>query len=327
MLINPHKPALFNFANCTSFLVTISSPIGAALYVTLDGVSFSKKQPNLILPKDCQLISTGVLVEAGYVNTSAGYLKREDVQMSVKPEFENTLIALKNLAMDEEWSYTYTPSTKAYPILFNYLIHTFAKIQEENKISFYNKNACFNTGLVTDNQEEIFMLFRKKKNGSMVFHDFCKESSNELLKFGSLPERASYFNNASDLIYDLNTELRINIDHIVNDTENFSRFPEQIKLLHKHQLINTFQGAVEHAKKRIKRNYLTAVPQYYRGYVADGQLQLLLPLCLIEPSKADLALAVYKNEGVYSGRTCLTLDMAINNARLITKPDDEWLRP
>ena len=38
-------------------------------------------------------------------------------------------------------------------------------------------------------------------------------------------------------------------------------------------------------------------------------------------------LAIFKENGFYSGRTCLTLDMAINNARLIAKPDDEWLKP
>ena len=139
------------------------------------------------------------------------------------------------------------------------------------------------------------------------------------------------------MIYDLRNELRINITHIIDDPANFDRFPPRIKALDKHQLTNTFNGAIEHAKKRIRRNYQTAIPQFYRGeYCPDplGQLQLLLPLCLREASKADLALAVYKitNEiqgkkiSFYSGRTCLTLDMAINNARLITKPDDEWLR-
>jgi hypothetical protein len=100
----------------------------------------------------------------------------------------------------------------------------------------------------------------------------------------------------------------------------------------KHYLVNTFNGAIEHAKKRLKRNYKTAIPQYYRGkHTPVGQLQLLLLLCFSDPTKADLALAVYKvsqdGEHFYSGRTCLTLDMAINNARLICKPDDEWLKP
>jgi hypothetical protein len=246
-----------------------------------------------------------------------------------EPNIENTLHSLKGLAMDEKWEYSKAPNVHALPILYNYLIHTFTRIKEENKIAEKNGYSCFNTGLVTENQEEIFMYFwRKKSNNGWKFLEFCKESANDLVKFSPLPERASYFNDPSELIYDTRFALRINIDHIVKDPDNFERFPDDIKKLSTHQLINTFNGAVEHAKKRVKRNYLTAVPQYYRGkYVPNGQLQLLLPLCLKDPSKADLALAVYKQGDTYSGRTCLTLDMAINNARLITKPDDEWLKP
>lgn len=231
--------------------------------------------------------------------------------------------------MHETWEYSKAENRKPLPILYNYLLHTFARIKEEIKIKDVGGYSCFNTGLVTENQEEVFMLFRFNHAKSIkAFQGFYKESANELSRFTPLPERASYFNNSSELIYDTSLELRVNIDHIVSDTENFSRFPGVIKSIPSHQLLNTFRGAVEHAKKRVKRNYLTAIPQYYRGkYVPSGQLQLLLPLCLIEPSKADLALAVYKNGDAYSGRTCLTLDMAINNARLITKPDDEWLRP
>lgn len=242
---------------------------------------------------------------------------------------ENTLQALKALAMNENWEYSKTANIHPLPILYNYLIHTFNRVQEEVKIAEKDNFSCFNTGLVTENQEEIFMLFgRNKTKGSWKYLEFCKESSNDLTKFNPLPERAKYFDDPSDLIYDTRLELRINIDHIVNDPDNFARFPQDIQQLSTHQLINTFRGAVVHANKRVKRNYLTAIPQYYRGkYVPKGQLQLLLPLCLKDPTRADLALAVYKQDGTYSGRTCLTLDMAINNARLITKPDDEWLRP
>ena len=81
-------------------------------------------------------------------------------------------------------------------------------------------------------------------------------------------------------------------------------------------------GAVEDAKKRIRRNYKTAVPQFFKN-----RIQLLLPLCLKEERKADLALAVEKENDIYRATTCLTLDMAFNNARLIAKPDDEWLKP
>ncbi len=233
---------------------------------------------------------------------------------------------LKSLAMAEEWEYLNTPNYKPLPILYNYLFHTFTRVQEEGKIIEKNGLASFNTGLITTNQQEIFMLFKKTIKG-YSYLQFCNESDNILSKFNPLPERAKYFDDPSDLSFDPRLDLRVNIDHIIDDPLNFERFPADIQALPKHQLINTFNGAIEHAKKRIRRNYKTAIPQYFRGkYIPKGQLQLLLPLCLRDHTKADLALAVYKSDGFYSGRTCLTLDMAINNARLIAKPDDEWLK-
>ena len=42
-------------------------------------------------------------------------------------------------------------------------------------------------------------------------------------------------------------------------------------------------------------------------------------------NKADVAIAVSKKDNCYQGHTCLTLDMAYNNARLIAKPESNWL--
>lgn len=244
-------------------------------------------------------------------------------------KIQEVLTSLKALAMDEKWEYTRSVNVKPLPILFSYLLHTFARIQEEDKICYMEDYACFNTGLVTENQEELFMVFKKFSSGDgFAFKDFKKESDHVLGRFSPSPERASYFNDPAELIFDPRLLLRVNIDHIIEDADNFARFPADIQSLSKHQLINTFQGAIIHAQKRVKRNYKTAIPQYYRGkYIPHGQLQLLLPLCLKDPINADLALAIFKTENSYMGRTCLTLDMAMNNARLIAKPDDEWLKP
>lgn len=44
-------------------------------------------------------------------------------------------------------------------------------------------------------------------------------------------------------------------------------------------------------------------------------------------SKADLALVIYRQNEVYLASTCLNLDMAYNNARLLARPDSDWLEP
>lgn len=234
---------------------------------------------------------------------------------------------VSDMAMPEDWNYTQTPNDRPYPILYNYLNHTFMRLKEHGKIVKRTGFYCFNTGLVTNHQQEIFAIFRENERG-ISFVRFCNESHHNMGFYSPLPERAVYVTDPSDLIFDNRLDLRINIDHIIGDEINFQRFPLHIQQLPRHQLINTFNGAIEHAKKRAYRNYKTAIPQFYRGkYLPQGQLQLLLPLCLTDTTKADLALAIFKDKGFYSGRTCLTLDMAINNARLIAKPDDEWLKP
>ena len=85
-------------------------------------------------------------------------------------------------------------------------------------------------------------------------------------------------------------------------------------------MITILNGAIDTMKKRVSANYKLAVPQYY-----DGKIQLLLPLCLLSDTIPDVAITVTKTETCYQGHTCLTLDMAYNNARLIAKPESNWL--
>jgi hypothetical protein len=87
--------------------------------------------------------------------------------------------------------------------------------------------------------------------------------------------------------------------------------------------VQTFlKGAIDNAIQRVRRNHTTASPQYYQGKV-----QLLLPMYLREPSKADMALVIANYGEFYRASTCLTLDMAYNNARLLARPDPDWLQP
>lgn len=238
------------------------------------------------------------------------------------PNFFDRVEELKLMAMEEDWDNKKNPTGK-YPILVNYIKHTFIKLCEEDKIVGQEDYSVFNVGLATPLQEEIFALFqRNRKAGASqqwYFIGWRKQSDRDLLKFGSLPDCANYFDNASDLIYDTNLELRLNVNHIVED--NIGRFPARLQEMDRYQLGILLEGTIRDAVRRVKRNYKTAVPQYY-----NGKLQLLLPLCLTSRASADLALVVERQNDIYRASTCLTLDMAINNARLIAKPDDEWLK-
>ncbi len=249
------------------------------------------------------------------------------------PQYDDALDYLaNNLAEKENWDYQHSHTSQKKPILRSYLNYTFRRLQEENKISFFEEQAFFNTGLVTENQEEIFAVFVKHNNPSkqeFYFDNFYKESDNRLQSCERLPERASYFEDPTNLIYDTRLgEPRIKYDHIKNTELNRNRFPEPFKSMDDYKLQITLIGGVKLAIERVKRNYKAAVPQYFWDKNASsGSLQLLLPLCLESRSRADLALVIDRNGNVYSGDTVLTIDLAYNNARLLAKPDTEWLQP
>lgn len=121
-------------------------------------------------------------------------------------------------------------------------------------------------------------------------------------------------------MFDWHYKINIYYKHILEDNKSRMNIPEDI--LNSHNLLNTFNGAIDTMKKKVSSNYKLAIPQYF-----EGKVQLLLPLCLHSDDIPDLALVVTKIGNVYQGHTCLTLDMAYNNARLIAKPESNWLNP
>lgn len=128
-----------------------------------------------------------------------------------KARFQDKLHELAELAdKREKWEYRNTPSPYPLPILFNYLHHTFMRLQEEGKVAELADRACFNTGLVTDNQEELFAYFVPNTTGMTgaqrwFLEGFCRESDRRLLAFGKLPDMAHYFDDPAELLYDTET--------------------------------------------------------------------------------------------------------------------------
>lgn len=233
-----------------------------------------------------------------------------------------------NLADPEDWEFS-DAQKKNNSILKNYIEHIFRKVEQEMKIVFTidNSSACFNTGLVTKNLEEIYAFFEQNKiaKGSpFCFKAFLKKSHTTLLtRFnGNLPDIANFFQKPEDLLFNPSCKLIPQIDHIISD--NIDRFPSHMKGLADDEVRRKLEGAIDEVRKKVKTNYKIAVPQYY-----DNKIQLLLPLCLTPGSpNPDLALVTHKiSEDTYTARTCLTLKMAYNNARLIVKPQSSWLKP
>ncbi|MDT5059806.1 MAG: hypothetical protein QOH63_265 [Acidobacteriota bacterium] len=242
------------------------------------------------------------------------------------PHIEDRLNELVGMAEPEEWGYQHTESQYAHPVLYNYLQYTYRRVAEEGKIATSpdGEFATFNTGLVTRNQEPIYILFnRNMLDGARQqwhIHRFCRRAEYDLNRFPNLPDMAHYFDEPAALVFDTRKEFRANIEHIIID--NRERFPEPYRSMDDYALQTFLKGAIDNSKERVRRNYKTAIPQYYRG-----RIQLLLPLCISNPDKADLALVVEDHGNFYRASTCLTLDMAYNNAGQLARPDRDWLQP
>jgi hypothetical protein len=253
-------------------------------------------------------------------------------KFAVFPNYDQAITFLADtLADKEDWDFSDT-ITKSNGILKNYLEFTFRKLLQEKKVRFTtdNKFACFNTGLVTENLEDIFAFFeeyKKPRSGfttPFCFKAFLKKSDNNVLRHfsHSIPDVADFFDKPELLIFNPKCDLIPDLDHIIKD--NLLRFPGHLQKADDAELRRQLVGAIDEVKKKVRTNYKIAVPQYY-----DSKIQLLLPMCLTSGSPNPyLALFIHKlNDNTYTARTCLTLKMAYNNARLIVKPQSNWLKP
>lgn len=216
---------------------------------------------------------------------------------------------LAGIAAKEDWSNETYPDNK---ILTNYMVHTYKKLSSERNIIINREYALFNTGLFTEFYQPIYAYH--DKNGLQFLTTY--ELGN--MNIEERPPRANYFTDPSLLLFDWHYEININYKHILKDISNIDRIPEKLK--DSRNILNNLNGSIETMKKRVSANYKLAIPQYY-----ENKIQLLLPLCLEDDETPSLALTVTKVGNYYQGHTCLTLDMAYNNARLIAKPESNWL--
>lgn len=243
--------------------------------------------------------------------------------------WSDALKQLAELAEPEEWTGGESVA-RPLPILDSYVRYTHRRLVMEDKIAVTADGNCaaFNTGLLTPHGEEVFAFFRLNEHENAerwYFVAWITESSRELLKhFDEVPQMAEYVTTSSDLVYDWRRELKIAYDHILGD--NLDRFPSELSTqpLRARQALDS---AVNLTLRRLRRNYKIAIPQWYPK-LGDAGAQFLMPLDLTGDGAADLALVVSAvGDRAYRGHTVLTLDMAYTNARLVARPDSDWLAP
>lgn len=275
--------------------------------------------------------------------------------------WESQLQQLASMAEPERWTYLHVPSERPLPVLDSYIRHTFLRVSSQEKVFVSDRFACFNTGLLTPSQEEIYGLFDiadkfdpkqalSKGNKKWYLKGWARAGDRSLIAFSELPTLATYWDNPGDLIFDPSLQVQLNVDHIIRD--NLSRFPEEMggkvdasgvptdlgdaqddedaetgspiespeSIVIPLALRNALDGAMKHSIRLAQRSYRMAVPQFHHG-----NIQLLLPLYLRTADRADLALTLERHGNWYRAATVLYPDWAYRHARLLARPNSEWL--
>lgn len=251
------------------------------------------------------------------------------------PAWFEQLYELAQMAISEPWRYIcpeYEMKNDETPILERYINQVFRKQAVEynytppdyadNVFFIRNEFSCFHTGLYTPQYKGIYMCFdRNKKRDTLkkwYFRGFADEGSERLRYVQPLPQRPAFSMRQSMTIYNPDWEIRVNTDHILGDETNISRLPVSLRGAWNLPLL--LESAVELARRKARLDWSIAVPQVFQN-----RMQYLLPIHLTRMDKPDLAMALSVMDGYYVGHTCLTLEMAYQNARLLARPTAGWL--
>lgn len=229
---------------------------------------------------------------------------------------------LAEKALPEKWSFG---DKDDYSILKNYLKYTFINLQNENKIIETETYCVFDTGLFSNYYVPIYAYGELNKNPSENTAKWFFKGFKDKYELGALdviekfPERADYFSDPSKLVFNWHLEVNINHKHILDDLRTLQRLPESIK--NSDIPLESLTGVIDTAVKRVIANYKLAVPHYY-----CNKIQLMIPLYFGKSDTPDVALVLDRMKGnYYQATTCLSMEMAYMDARIIAKPESNWL--
>lgn len=257
------------------------------------------------------------------------------------------LIAKSSLDGYDAWGFQQPRFKSKYPYsavpkLRNYLNYTFVRLLELENLSpgtHFRESpdgewVAFNTGLQHQHQSDMLAVFQRYQPLSgaparvvpdWVFKGCYAPNDRQYRdRFGNdVPQIAWYSVDSRDFVFDV----QYNLDREVFD-HLFERAKERAGLPNASDEVvrNYLRGALENLVPKIRRNYKVAIPVYY---VEEKRMQLLLPFVSASNSNDVSCFLVERHDEdkTYRLKTIFDLDQAYFSARLITRPDRDWLNP
>lgn len=290
--------------------------------------------------------------------------KRYCVKECVKPLYQEVdcmavYYALQDLALnkaaEEDWSFNGHP----YGALKYYLESVFSQLKADEKKNeswaVFSKprdkpeDLVFCTGLVTpkdqdDREHFIYAHCFDLEDGVYQSIEWLFRKDNKCLEQiksttranNGLPYPPNWVGDPERLLFDYRygsiceKQIQFNYSHIFDRLKE--RWDEgemmKFKSCEDKEFIEFLDAAWRRTRKLLHKNFKVAVPTYYKE-----KIQLLVPLYLDKnrPNDASVAMVVALNDDpdkncYYFCPTCLNLDQARMNSRVITRIDDTWLQ-
>lgn len=255
------------------------------------------------------------------------------------------LLARATVDGEDAWSFSqdrFARKHPSFPKLRNYLNYTFRRLvelqQREGDGYFsYSGDAewvTFNTGLQNVHGSDLLATFQRyiardssdgRVTPTWVFKG-CYAPNDRHFRdhFGmNIPNIAWYSKDSRDFIFDTTYSLERDVfDHLFDRAKERAGLPTASDEV----VRNYLRGCLENLVPKIVRNYKLAIPIWY---VEEGRMQLLLPFASASNGTDVSCFLVDRQDATqsYQLKTIYDLDHAFFAARLITRPDREWLNP
>ena len=268
-----------------------------------------------------------------------------DLAFESQKQLNSLLAEIAGMASPEPWDTDSNSKTGGYDFLRSYIEHMFARLREEERYQASNKivystdhsHAIWNTNLADRFGNDIILSAEVRRGaGGVVYfcnHGIITRGVRELRALGfngkEKPQAASFFKDANDIIYhpewnvDTDTNF-LKLKHAVED--NRERFPKAFRNKESDFVARCLINAIAMSSGIAKRDFRFIVPMYSSTHCS---LQFLMPLYLGGQIKRtpDLAVILTADDGYYIPETVIGMKEAYIDARLITKPDEAWLKP